>query len=603
MYRESDQKIYTKYSEFINTFFIEGKNFLENNGEEIFKKIYIDECIERFVDNPNNKKKDFTYEANALLAGASEKSKKILSHAIWLWGFSIEETKNCHLIFIDNDKKDVKAKFVNRGFAKAGVYHKGNKSYEICFVMRLFKAIRDICDEKKEKDIVNEKYIRKQIVTLCLLNNYKDEDYEILKNNFEGYFENEEDYNKFSKYDLIQKDTRKHSMADILLYLSAPEEFERIVSNNHKWQIVNYFKDFRGIKEEDLSSCLLDKKIKLIREELEKGAKDKEVDFYDFPFSAWKSDFDGINDNALSGLKWKKNIVLYGPPGTGKTYSAEKLAKNFIAREKLRKKEIELSDFADIYEKENGKENSKETIIRLQLHSNYGYEQFIIGQTLCDGKISTVKGRFLEICEEAANDKDNVYVLILDEINRVDLARLFGEAFSAIENRNTSIKLPYKSDNGDEIELCVPDNLYIIGTMNEIDFSLERLDFALRRRFWWYRYGFSDGTLCEMLDSSIKEDDRVKFVKCAKSVNERIKKITPELGEQYEVGHTFFAEINNICKELGDKNLYNTKSPREAVKILWEISIKPMIESYLDNIDTGRKEEIIKELENEYYGI
>ena len=73
-------------------------------------------------------------------------------------------------------------------------------------------------------------------------------------------------------------------------------------------------------------------------------------------------------------------------------------------------------------------------------------------------KIETEKGYFLELCEIAANDKEHPYVLILDEINRVDLARLFGEAFSCIENRNESIDLPYKID-GVKLKLTVPDNL------------------------------------------------------------------------------------------------------------------------------------------------
>lgn len=100
-------------------------------------------------------------------------------------------------------------------------------------------------------------------------------------------------------------------------------------------------------------------------------------------------------------------------------------------------------------------------IFRLQLHANYGYENFIVGQTMLDGKIETEKGYFLELCEIAINDKEHPYVLILDEINRVDLARLFGEAFSCIENRNESVDLPYKID-GVKLKLTVPDNLYII---------------------------------------------------------------------------------------------------------------------------------------------
>lgn len=240
-------------------------------------------------------------------------------------------------------------------------------------------------------------------------------------------------------------------------------------------------------------------------------------------------------------------------------------------------------------------------IFRLQLHANYGYENFIVGQTMLDGKIETEKGYFLELCEIAINDKEHPYVLILDEINRVDLARLFGEAFSCIENRNESVDLPYKID-GVKLKLTVPDNLYIIGTMNEIDFSLERLDFALRRRFLWFKHGYNENVLSSMLININNESDKSIFISRATALNSKIREIR-ELGEQYEIGHVFFAEIQNIICRYSNKRLYwNASKPKEPVVTLWKISIRPMLEAYLDNVDVDVKNDILNDLERIYYG-
>src|SRR5690606_10713005 len=135
---------------------------------------------------------------------------------------------------------------------------------------------------------------------------------------------------------------------------------------------------------------------------------------------------------------------------------------------------------------------TEQRIHHLQFHANYAYENFIGGYLLKDGNTVLTPGSFLTICDDARKDldpldknKDIPHILILDEINRVDISKLFGEVFSALEQRDLDISIGV----GD-LKVNVPRNLYIIGTMNEIDFSLERMDFALRRRFLWFSYKF-----------------------------------------------------------------------------------------------------------------
>lgn len=240
-------------------------------------------------------------------------------------------------------------------------------------------------------------------------------------------------------------------------------------------------------------------------------------------------------------MVYKKAIILYGPPGTGKTYSAEKIAQVIIIRNLLENKKYIKSFF------KNEKDFFKSRIHHKQLHPNYTYEDFIIGIQIDGGKTKPKTGDLFDIIKKT-NDDTLPHVLILDEINRVDLSRLFGELFSAIENRDKEIELSIPG-----FSLKIPENLYFIGTMNEIDFSLERIDFALRRRFGWYPKKFDSDSLKEIIEYKmevkkidLKEDEIEDFISRCIKLNEYISEKIPELGKEYEVGHTFFAELVDI---------------------------------------------------------
>lgn len=568
MYREADKQVYDLYDEFIRRVFIEKKDFFDDSVDDVWTKDNINECKKCFIDNFNEDKDlDFNKKAKDQFERASENVKRLFSHAIWLWGFSVNESKNCDLLFIENTKK------LQNGFANAGLYHSTNKFGEVSFCLRLFDYI--LSSGENDSDI-----IKKLIVHVCLCC---------------AYGEQIHDYEQYKEIEVVKTYSKSVSMINILLYLSDPEHYERMVSNGHKQKIVNCFKALLDEKDKD---TYLDDQIYKIREKLSEEIGDKSFDFYNHSklYSLWNLSAGNEDDDEFVGLKYKKNIVLYGPPGTSKTYSAKELGKTFIARELLSSGKLTMKEYL------SKKFNYEKYIHRLQLHANYGYENFIVGQTMINGRINTETGYFWNLCEEAACDKDYPHILILDEINRIDLARLFGEAFSCIENRNDPVDLPFKKDDV-TLQLCVPENIYIIGTMNEIDFSLERLDFALRRRFLWYKHGYNKETLSEMLTNIENKSDKIHFIDKATALNQEICS-TPELGEQYEIGHVFFAEIQNILKSFSNQRLYwgSSKTPKEPVKILWKISILPMLTAYLDNIDVDSKNIILQKLERTFYG-
>ena len=302
---------------------------------------------------------------------------------------------------------------------------------------------------------------------------------------------------------------------------------------------------------------------------------------YDIVYKNKKQDYKWWYENGVLNRKIKKisnisqptdleyqstirNIILYGSPGVGKTYNTNKLIKLI---------EDEKSD-SEIFQaiKLNYKSDSvdisdiKNRVKFITFHQSFGYEDFIEGfRPNEDGDIKLQDGIFKSICNDADSDRDNNYYLIIDEINRGNISKIFGELITLIEEdkRDTlEVTLPYSKK-----PFKIPSNLYIIGTMNSTDKSIALIDIALRRRFTFLKM--------EPREALVPSIAKNKFVKLNKYISDSY------LGKDYQIGHSYFMQIKND----------------DDLAFVLEYKIKPLLEEYFygDNDAFDEAKRIISE--------
>ena len=215
----------------------------------------------------------------------------------------------------------------------------------------------------------------------------------------------------------------------------------------------------------------------------------------------------------------KKNIILQGAPGVGKTFSARRLA----------------------YQMMGQKDKSRVSLI--QFHQNYSYEDFIMGYKPSGSDFVLQRGVFYKFCINAANNPDKDFFFIIDEINRGNLSKIFGELLMLIEKdyRGTKLTLAYKDER-----FYVPQNVYIIGMMNTADRSLAIIDYALRRRFSFYQ--MKPGFDTKGFKKYVQELNNEHFSRLIDKIKELNKKIISDdsLGEGFEIGHSYFCGQTEI---------------------------------------------------------
>lgn len=236
----------------------------------------------------------------------------------------------------------------------------------------------------------------------------------------------------------------------------------------------------------------------------------------------------------------KKNIILQGAPGVGKTFMAKRLAYSMM-----------------------GKKDT-EKIMSIQFHQSYSYEDFIEGYRPIENGFKLEKGSFYNFCKKAENDPNNKYFCIIDEINRGNLSKIFGELLVLIENdkrEKDKVVLAYSKE-----KFSVPKNLYIIGMMNTADRSLAMIDYALRRRFSFYDVNPAfDNEQFKKYQKDLNNTYFNEVIEKIKNLNKEIEEDS-SLGSGFKIGHSYFCEIINA-----DEN---------EIKSILKYEIVPMIKEY-----------------------
>ena len=279
------------------------------------------------------------------------------------------------------------------------------------------------------------------------------------------------------------------------------------------------------------------------------------------------------NDN----FKFPLNTILYGPPGTGKTcnsifYSVGIVDKDRSIIDMIKEKNNNILNeriFLRFKELKEVKKEEERQIEFITFHQSYSYEDFVEGirPTLAtkdsednkDLKYTIHSGIFKKICERARNDKDKNYVLIIDEINRGNISKIFGELITLLEpskrlgeTEELKIRLPYSGE-----EFGVPKNLYILGTMNTADRSIALLDIALRRRFNFIemppKYNLLKTINCK--------EGEINLQDLLKAINTRIEFL---LDKDHLIGHSYFINIKTF----------------EDLKEVFKNSIMPLLQEY-----------------------
>ncbi len=256
-------------------------------------------------------------------------------------------------------------------------------------------------------------------------------------------------------------------------------------------------------------------------------------------------------ENIVALLKDKKQVIFYGPPGTGKTYVAKELARH-------------LAD-----ENEN-------RVKLVQFHPSYAYEDFVQGYrpTLDDGRLGYElrQGPLVEAADAARGEPDAKHFLIIDEINRGNLAKVFGELYYLLEYRDDGIRLQYS-----DMPFSLPPNLYVIGTMNTADRSIALVDLALRRRFYFVEFHPDAPPVKGMLARFLDREGLADMKWVATFVDEANKELDDH---EAAIGPSHFMK-DNLDEDMAGR--------------IWKHAIRPYVEERLqDDREAARRERLQK---------
>ena len=573
-------------------------------GESVWTVENLAELQEKFVDNQVEDRRTFEQKLEQQLSDASSPSRQLfsellLTYALFVSGLLRPRTKRelvalplkFHDESLPTDSTALRA--LEQGIGNPGAGFSMRRPDELIFLIEMAVRIKSLDPEQREEILGDDPWM-------------------------------------FARWlDREVPGSSSRQMRHLLPHLFYPDFYERVGSGDHKRQIA---RTFEGLIEDEREFENQDELLYEVRQRLEDLLRSKvedveSLDYYRPPLErAWR----GSGSEDLDTVEFKGQIVLYGPPGTGKTYAAKNIAEQLIRRAALRTfgaiKYFERQALIDSAIRDN--------VHRLQLHPGYSYEEFIRGLHLDEGSRTVYRPGFLaQLAHQMSGETQDrlPHVVILDEMNRADLSRVFGEAFSLLENRDEVIELPMSlatpqagHQGTSELDaptdrLELPKDLYFVGTMNLIDQSVEQVDFALRRRFLWKPMRFDNEALIEVLSERWErhvpqvpwdrvESEMIQLAENAQQLNETIRH-TDQLGSQYEIGHTYFFDLVELtAKSFGrsfgrQQHTFLWKkqgNPRQPLDDLWRLSLQPLLEQYLAGLDASEQERLLSDFEKAF---
>lgn len=535
------------------------ENFVNNgySGDASF----IDKIKHQLITKPTTNASDEEIQKNAI---------EVLATVVWLWRLppanakdrstSVKEVLDLDdkLKTIDLTNNELFKQNIN-GFASTGTYYNTNKPTELAYIIKFLQKYLETKNPNAIEILKSDDF--KGQMTIATTKDYSK--YKDGKKDKDGI------ELKIANKDTSHDKPRTVSIHNALLHLFDSETFEPILSNDHKEKIKNVFSKIFGATEDDTDKAI--KEIKERIKELNVVDTTKPHFFYDVTLkNIW-----------MGGLDFEsKNIILHGAPGTGKTFMTEETIKA--------RKSIEG--------------NSEYELV--QFHPSYGYEDFIEGikpTGLENGqmKFELKNGVFKQMCIDAfknlqeaksENSKLKTYYFIADEINRAELSRVFGELLLCLEDdkrlrfdeggnlQGTKVKTANSAlwedkhavviegeDGNKQFYFGVPENIYFIGTMNDIDRSVDSFDMALRRRFVWKHYRCDYDAIAEKFQNENNIDEYIKM--CEKLNNHITSEKDFNLSDSYELGQAYFMKPKKLIQKELDR--------------VWMEHIAPILKEYL----------------------
>jgi 5-methylcytosine-specific restriction protein B len=267
-------------------------------------------------------------------------------------------------------------------------------------------------------------------------------------------------------------------------------------------------------------------------------------------------------ESMLDALSAKKNIVLQGSPGVGKSYLAKRLAYLMMG------------------------EKDASRIEMVQFHQSYSYEDFMQGYRPTEsGNFKLENGIFYRFCQRANADRNNDYFFIIDEINRGNLSKIFGELMLLLEHdkRSEAYAVSLTYGGGKENKFSIPPNVHLIGTMNTADRSLALVDYALRRRFAFIQMEptFNERFSNHLQIAGVPKAFAESLINRLHELNKAIQN-DDGLGKGFLIGHSYFCSSGNIDQ------------PQEWLKRIIDLELEPLLREYWFDNEAKAKEEVRK---------